>query len=152
MKSYAKSIALAAVAGIIAATSPNVAQTPSSNVTPAVAAASAGYQAFEQAALIQETLNRFDSALALHDLGQLQALGIKPASAKAWQRFFKNNPGSSVTDDCPASGLAILGDTATWSCSETATVMSRGKVLPYPLAVHFTFTKQQGIWVISDRR
>jgi hypothetical protein len=153
MKSYAIFLGLVAGAGAFATARPNaIAQTLKDNAAPAVAVPPVASSAAEEAARVQAALNRFDSALAAHDLGQLQALGIKPASAKGWQRFFKNNPRATVTDQCPASGLAILGDTATWSCIETATVISEGKLLPYPFAVRFTFTKQDGVWTISDRR
>jgi hypothetical protein len=134
-------------AGLTAAASPVAfAQTSGDSTAPAVS------RALDEAAGVLAALNHFDSALASHDLGQLQTLGIQPASAKRWQKFFRNNPGATVTDNCPASTLAILGNTATWNCTETATLISEGKPLPFPLAVRFTFTKQTGEWTILDRR
>ncbi len=153
MKSSILLFALVAAAGALAAAPPDCgAQTSGSGARPAALPASGASQTAQEATLIQAALNHFDSALALHDFGQLQALGIRPASAKGWQKFFRNNPRATVTDDCPASTLAILGDTATWSCTETATLISEGKPLPYSLAVRFTFTRQNGVWTISDRR
>ena len=105
-----------------------------------------------EADLVQAALSQFDSALALRDIGQLQAAGVQPVSLKRWQRFFKSNPSDSVTDNCPASALVITGDTANWSCTETATVLSEGKPLPFMYVIRFTFTKKNGAWTISDRR
>jgi hypothetical protein len=117
-----------------------------------VAPASAELQPMEEAATVQATLNQFDSAVASHDVEQLQAVGIKPGSARGWQKFFKSNPEATVTDNCPASTLVILSDTAVWSCTETVTVISEGKLVPFALGVRFTFAKRNGVWTIADRR
>ncbi len=153
MKSHALLFTLVAAACTMAGAALNViAQTLGNSAKPAVLSAAAASQAAEDAVFIQAALNHFDSALAARDAGQLQAVGIKPTSVKAWQKFFRNNPGATVTDACPVSTLAILGDTATWNCTETATLISQGKPISYPLAVHFTFIQRNGVWMISDRR
>jgi hypothetical protein len=105
-----------------------------------------------EAATVQATLNQFDSAVASRDMGQLQAVGIKPGIAKNWQKFFKSNPAATVSDDCPASTLVIFSDTAVWSCIETVTVISEGKPVPFALGVRFSFVKKNGAWTIADRR
>jgi hypothetical protein len=128
------------------------AQKTAYNFAPSVVPASAEWQPMEEAATVQATLNQFDSAVASRDLAQLQAVGIKPGSAKNWQKFFKSNPEATVTDDCPASTLTILNDTAVWSCTETVTVISEGKPVPFALGVRFTFAKRNGVWTIADRR
>ena len=114
--------------------------------------APAAERALEEAALVRMTLDQFDSALASHDVGQLQAAGVKPASAKGWQRFFKSNPGARVKDNCPAYALYISGNTAYWACTETATIVSDGEPLVFTHLIRFTFTRKNGAWTISDRR
>jgi hypothetical protein len=109
-------------------------------------------QATDEAALVQAALNRFDSALALRDGAQLEATGVKARDAKRWQSFFRSNPGATVTDSCPAWTLLITGDTARWNCTETATVVDRGKQLSHEQIIHFTFTRRNGDWLIADRR
>jgi hypothetical protein len=106
----------------------------------------------DDAILVQAALSHFDSALALRDMGQLQAAGIQPGRVKGWQKFFKNNPQAQVTDNCPAPSLVIMGDTANWDCIETATIISEGKPLPFAHIIRFTFTRKNGAWTISDRR
>jgi ketosteroid isomerase-like protein len=101
---------------------------------------------------VQDALNRFDTALAAHDVQQLLAAGIEPASVKGWQRFFKDNPRATVTDSCSGSDLSISGDTANWSCKETSTIVSDGRPVQYAHNIRFTFTRKNGEWTIADRR
>jgi hypothetical protein len=144
-------LALAAMACALA--TPNAfAQKTAYNFAPSVVPASAELRPMEEAATVQATLNQFDSAVASHDVEQLQAVGIKPGSARGWQKFFKSNPEATVTDDCPVSTLVILSDAAVWSCTETVTVISEGKQVPFALGVRFTFAKKNGVWTIADRR
>lgn len=146
-------MALAAAAGIVAAAAPNgFAQSPASNVAPAAARMIAACQVVEEASLVQETLDRFDSGLAAHDIQQLQASGIEPASARGWQRFFKSNPDAKVTDNCPVTSLFISGDKALWNCMETSTITSAGRPTQYAHLIQFMFTKKDGTWMISDRK
>jgi hypothetical protein len=112
----------------------------------------AACQVVQEATHVQEALDRFDSGLAAHDIQQLQAVGIEPVSAKGWQRFFKSNPEATVSDNCPVTSLFIAGDKALWNCMETSTITSAGKPVQYARTIQFTFTKRDGLWIISDRR
>ncbi len=149
MKSLGFFLALISAAGLLATAPSALAQ---SAVYPAAEPIAAAYEPAEQAATVQAALYQFDAAVASHDVGLLQAAGIKPGSARGWQKFFKNNPEATVTDNCPASGLAMFGDTAIWNCTETVTVISEGKPVPFALGIRFTFAKRNGAWTIADRR
>jgi hypothetical protein len=149
MKSLGFFLALVTTAGLAAAAAPSALAQKA--VYPAAPVAAA-WQPAEQAASVQAALYQFDAAVASHDVGLLQAAGIKPGSARGWQKFFKNNPEATVTDNCPASGLMMFGDTAVWSCTETVTVISEGKPVPFALGIRFTFAKRNGAWLIADRR
>jgi hypothetical protein len=109
-------------------------------------------QLVNDALKVQDALNRFDTALAAHDVQQLLAAGIEPSSAKGWQRFFKDNPRATVTDRCSGTDLSISGDTANWSCTETSIIESEGKPVQFAHNIRFTFTRKNGEWTISDRR
>ncbi|HUH64595.1 MAG TPA: hypothetical protein VLZ50_16425 [Terracidiphilus sp.] len=126
--------------------------TPAQKAAYPAAPVSAAYQPTEQAATVQDALNQFDVAVASHDVALLQAAGIKPGRARGWQKFFKNNPEATVTDDCPASGLMMFDDTAVWTCTETVTLVSEGKPVPFNLGIRFTFARRNGAWTIADRR
>jgi hypothetical protein len=78
--------------------------------------------------------------------------GMKPQQAKLFQSFFKDNPTAKVSDDCPSSLLGISGDTATWTCTETTTIISGGKPLSSQHGIRFTFARKNGAWTIADRR
>ncbi len=151
MKSLASFPALIAAAGLLAmAAPPSWPQT--AKLVSSVADSSAARPAVGEAALVQAKLDQFDSALATHDIGQLQAAGVKPVSAKRWQKFFKENPAAQVTDRCPAWALAISGDAATWDCTEKATIVSEGKPLSFEHLIRYTFSKRDGVWTITDRK
>ncbi len=153
MRSSTAFFALVVTAGAFAVTAPDaLAQAAKDNAASAAARMTAACQVIAEATLVQETLDRFDSALAAHDVDQLQAAGIEPASAKGWQRFFKSNPDAKVTDNCPVTDLFIGGDTAVWNCTETSTITSAGKPVQYAHLIRFTFTKKNGEWMISDRK
>ncbi len=150
MKSLGLIPALFITAGLATVAAPGA--SAQSAIYPAAAQVAASWQPAEQAATVQEALNQFDVAVASHDVGLLQATGIKPGSARGWQKFFKNNPDATVTDDCPASGLMMLNDTAVWNCTETVTVISEGKSVPFALGIRFLFARRNGAWTIADRR
>lgn len=153
MKSFGLSLILVAAAGALAFTAPGAfAQNPKSTVNPAEARIVAACEVVQEATGVQQTLDRFDSGLAAHDVQQLQAVGIEPVSAKSWQRFFKSNPDARVTDDCPVTALFIAGDTALWNCTETSTITSAGKPAQYAHLIQFTFSKRDGEWMIADRK
>jgi hypothetical protein len=113
---------------------------------------SAVYQPVDAAVPVHAALDQFDSALAAHDVDKLQATGVKPAGVKLWQKFFRENPGATVTDRCPASELTVSDDTASWICTETVTIIFEGKPLAFPHVIHFTFARIDGNWIIADRR
>ena len=103
-------------------------------------------------ALVRAVVDKFDTALALRDINQLQAVGITSANANGWRRFFKSNPNAAVTDDCPANTLSIVSnDSANWTCAETVTIVSHGKPVPFSHVIHFVLTKTNGEWRISNR-
>ncbi len=144
---------LIAATGIFSIAQPNaLAQTAMFIAIPAGMTTPSTAQPREDATMVQAVLNQFDTAVASHDVRLLQAAGIKPAPAKGWQRFFKDNPEASVTDDCPRSELVISGGTANWYCTETATIVSEGKQVSCTKVIHFTFTKTSDAWIISDRK
>ncbi len=152
MKSFKWFLAPVVVAGLFAMTAPNLLGQAGNERASAEARMTAACQVVAEATLVQETLDKFDSALAAHDVDQLQAAGIEPASSKGWQRFFKSNPEAKVTDSCPVTDLFIGGNTAIWNCTETSTITSSGKPVQYAHLIRFTFTKKNGEWVISERK
>ena len=142
-KSFGLILALVSAAGLLAMAAPNAfAQASGYTVKLLSASESATYQLAEEAVPVRSALNQFDSALAMHDVEKLQAVGIKRVSAKGWQKFFKDNPRATVTDYCPVSELFISDDTANWTCTETATVISEGKPRPFVHVIRFTFAKR----------
>jgi len=150
MKSFRFFFALISAAGLAAMAVPGA--WGQKAAYPAAAPMAAAYQPTEQAATVQDALNQFDVAVASHDVGLLQAAGIQPGRARGWQKFFKSNPEATVTDDCPASGLMMFNDSAVWTCTETVTVVSEGKLVPFALGIRFTFARRNGAWVVADRR
>ena len=151
MKSLSSFLAVIAAAALLALAAPPSWSQASNFVSPlgdsSVTVPTAG-----EAALVQARLNQFNSALASHNVVQLQAVGVKPVSAKRWQKFFKDNPAAHITDRCPVAALTISGDAAAWDCTETATIVSDGKPLSFVHIIHFSFSKQDGIWMIADRK
>lgn len=113
---------------------------------------SVAYQPTAEAFSVRATLDQFDSALAIHDVEGLRAVGVERASAKGWRRFFRNNPSATVTDECPVSDLSISGGIANWTCMETVTILSEGKPRSFPHTIRFTFAKRNGTWMVADRR
>jgi len=103
---------------------------------------------------IRESLNNFNAAFNAADVARmLQAWpGMSGAQVNGFKTFFQQNPGSKVSDDCPASVLTISGDAATWSCTETMTLMTGGKSHPSRHRMLISFAKKNGSWVISNRQ
>ena len=130
------------------------ASSPSSSVSADLPATAipAPCQVASDAAMVQETLRQFDTAVASHDVGQLQDAGVQPVSLKRWQKFFRDNPDATVTDHCPIASLFIMDDTAMWNCIETTTIGSGKNKLPMEHMMHFAFTKRNGAWTITERR
>jgi hypothetical protein len=151
MKSLASFLALFAAAALLAIAAPcswsQTANFVSSGMDSSVAPPAVG-----EVALVKAKLDQFNSALASHNITELQAAGVKPVNAKRWLKFFKDNPAAHITDRCSVGALVISGDAATWDCTETATILSQGKPLSFVHVIHFTFSKQDGIWMIADRK
>jgi len=125
---------------------------PTPTPTPAPVTTTAP-QPVDQSALLQQAVSSFEAAWNAHDIGRIQAIwtGLRPAQAKGLSSFFKDNPGATVSDSCPTSALNISGDTASWTCNETSTYNSGGKMKSNSLAVHFTFARHNGNWTILGR-
>ena len=94
---------------------------------------------------IGRLVESFNSALSARNVNGMLAVfpGLK---AKKWQDVFKG--GIKVTDTCPASGLAISGDSATWTCSISFAVP--GSSPQPPNRIRFTLAKRGGSWTIAD--
>jgi hypothetical protein len=153
MRSFGLILALVSATGSLVMAAPNAfAQASGYSANLLSASESTRYQLAEEAVPVRAALNQFDSALAMHDVEKLQAAGIKQVSAKGWERFFKNNPRATVTDHCPVSQLFISDDTASWTCTETATVISEGRPRSFVNVIRFTFARRNGTWMIADRR
>lgn len=142
---------VAVVSGLLAMVPPHAFSQAPGYDAPQLSAPAA-YQPVPKAVPVQAALNQFSSALATHDPDKLQASGIKPASIKRWRKFFRENPRATVLDRCPPSDLSISEDTATWTCTETVTIIFDGKPLSFPHVIHFTFARNNGTWMIADRR
>lgn len=153
MKSARLFLVILSEACLLAMAVPNaLAQTPRYAANSFTASDSVSYQPTQKVTPVQAVLNQFDDALATHDIGKLQAAGVKSASAKLWQKFFRDNPRATVTDNCPASELFLSDDTASWTCTETATIISNGKPRSFVHVIRFTFARNNGTWLIADRR
>lgn len=146
-------LALVSVAGPLALAAPNAfSQGSAYGLNLVSVPETATYQPAKEAVEVQAALSQFDSALDAHDVGKLRDTGIKAVTAKRWQSFFRDNPRATVTDRCPVSELFISDSTASWTCSETTTVISEGKPRAFVYVIRFKFAKANGVWMIEDRR
>ena len=104
--------------------------------------------------LVKVVIDNFNLALSTHDVPRMQMMwaGMKPAQAKDLQSFFKGNPTAKISDDCSPSALSVMGDSASWACTETTTLIANGKPLTTAHAIHYTFARKGGVWSIVDRR
>jgi predicted Ser/Thr protein kinase len=133
-------------------------QTVNITVTPKAAApvvqAPPPPQAVDPSIAIQQTINSFDAAFNAHDVGRMQAAwtGMKPAQAKQFQGFFKDQPSSHVSDNCSPGALTVAGDSASWTCSETSTFVSGGRTQSHTVDIRFTFARRGGSWTIVGRQ
>jgi serine/threonine-protein kinase len=127
-----------------------VAATPAPVVAPSAPSAAAPV---DPSTLLQQVITNFGAAYNAHDVGRMQSIwtGMKPAQAKQFQGFFKDQPTSKVSDNCPASALNVSGDTASWSCTETSTYNSGGRMKSNVVPIHFTFARHGGNWTIVGR-
>lgn len=100
---------------------------------------------------VKAALSQFDYALAMHDVGMLQVAGVNRASARLWDKFFSENPLATVTDDCPVSELFVSENSATWTCTETVTIISAGRPRAFGHVIRFRFGRNDGMWKVADR-
>ncbi|HEX4030073.1 MAG TPA: protein kinase [Terracidiphilus sp.] len=121
---------------------------------PAPAPVAAAPQPVDPSVAIQESINGFDAAYNAHDVGRMRSIwtGMNSGQAKAFQRFFKDQPSSHVADNCPAGALSVSGDSATWTCSETSTFNSGGRTQSHSVQIRFSFAKKGAGWTIVDRQ
>lgn len=154
MKPAGLILALVSGVGLLALAAPNaVCQSAAYQTSALSAPESPAFAPEGKAQPVQAVLKRFNYALAMHDVGMLQAAGVKRASAKLWQRFFSDNPHAIVSDRCPVSELYVSDNTASWTCTETATIISEGKPRSFQHVIRFTFAKNDaGAWMVADRR
>jgi hypothetical protein len=152
MKSYRSILALAAAAGVVVLSAAGAHAQTLKYISTEPATATPASQPTGEATQVEAALTQFDSALASHDVTQMRAAGLRSTAAKGWQKFFKSNPEAKVTDDCPVWALTISGASASWSCTETATIISEGRPRQFAQVIRFTFAKLNGEWLIADRR
>jgi hypothetical protein len=139
--------------GLLAIAAPNaISQTSTHELNPYAASEPATYEPVKEAVPVQAALNQFDDALARHDVGMLEAAGVKRADAKRWREFFRENPHATVTDRCSVSDLFISDESASWTCTETATIISEGKPRSFVHVIRFTFARNNGNWIVAERR
>ncbi|HEV2134356.1 MAG TPA: hypothetical protein VGR47_08835 [Terracidiphilus sp.] len=139
--------------GLVAIAAPNAhSQMPTGDVDSYSAPEPAVYQPVTEAMPVKAVLKRFDHGLAMHDVGLLQAAGVNRSDAKRWREFFRENPQATVTDECPISGLSISDESASWTCTETATIVSEGRPRSFVHVIRFMFAKTNGEWSVAYRR
>ncbi len=108
----------------------------------------------DQTALVRATVAKFNAALAAHSVSAMKAVwpSMKSGQQKGFQNFFKSNPHAKMQDACTPFSLTISGDSATWVCNETTTIMANGSPKSSEHSIHFTFKKAGNGWVIENRR
>ncbi len=119
-----------------------------------VKAAAPKPQAVSQATLVRDALDKFDAALAAHNVAGMRAAwpGMNSSQARGFQSFFRGNPRASISDSCSPSSLSISGDSATWNCSEATTLIVNGRPTTSRHGIRYTFRKSGGGWTIAGRR
>ena len=130
----------------------NITVAPKQAAAPAPAPAAP--KPVDETALVQAVVERFNAALAAHNVDAMRAAwpGMNRSQEKGFQNFFKSNPGSKMTDSCSPSSLTISGDSASWACSESTTIIAGGRPMTTQHSINFSFKKAGGSWVIADRR
>ena len=108
----------------------------------------------DPSAPVLQAVNSFEAAYNAHDVGRIQSIwtGIRSGQAKDLQNFFKSNPTSHVSDNCPASAFSLTGDTASWTCTETSTFNASGRTLSHTVPIRFSFAHKGSGWVIVSRQ
>lgn len=108
----------------------------------------------DESALVRAALEKFNAALAAHNVAQMQAIWptMKPQQAKGFQNFFKSNRSAKMSDSCASSSLTISGNSADWVCNETTTIISGGRPMSSEHSIHFKFRKTDSGWVVAERQ
>lgn len=111
-------------------------------------------QAADQSALLLAVINRFEAAYNAHNLAAMQAVwtGLKAQQLLGLQSFFRGNPGARVADECPLAALTVSAETASWTCTETTTLLVGGKPMSHSQSIRFSFARANGAWTIENRR
>jgi hypothetical protein len=132
----------------------NIVVEPKQVAAPAPAPAQSAPKPVDEASLVQAVLERFNAALAAHNVGEMRAVwpGMKSGQEKGFQNFFKSNPDAKMSDSCTPFSLSLSGDSATWVCNETTTIVAGGRPSTSVHSIHFSFKKVGGSWIIQDRR
>lgn len=122
-------------------------------VQPKVPAAKAPEPVDESGALLAE-IRRFQTAYNAHDLAGMQAVwtSLKAQQVLGLASFFRGNPGARIADQCGIPDLSISGDSATWTCAETTTLLAGGKPMNHTQNIRYAFIRRNGNWTIQDRR
>ena len=108
----------------------------------------------DETALVRAAVEKFNAALADHSVAAMKAIWptMNSSQQKGFQNFFKSNRDAKMSDSCSPSSLSIAGDSASWTCSETTTIMANGSPMNSEHSIRFTFKKDGNGWVIEDRR
>ena len=108
----------------------------------------------DQSPALLAAVNRFQAAYNAHDLAALQSVwtGLRPQQVLGLQTFFKVNPAARVADQCPPSAVVVSGDVASWTCTETTTLVAGARPLSHSQSIRFGFARKNGAWTIQDRR
>ena len=132
----------------------NIIVEPKQVAAPAPAATPTAPKPVDETSLVQAAVERFNAALAAHNVDAMRALwpGMKSGQEKGFQSFFKSNPDAKMSDSCTPFSLSISGDTASWVCNETTTIIAGGRPNSSVHSIHFSFKKTGGNWIITDRR
>ena len=132
----------------------NIVVEPKPAAVPAAAPAPAVPKPVDETALLAAVVQRFNGALAAHNVDAMRALwpGMNKGQEKGFQNFFRNNPGAKMSDSCTAFSLTISGETATWTCNESTTIIAGGRPMTSQHSISYTFKKAGGNWIIAGRR
>ncbi len=123
-------------------------------VVPTPAPAPPAPKPVDETSLVEAAVERFNAALAARNVAAMQAVwpSMSRGQEKGFMSFFKGNSSAKISDNCSPSSLSISGDSASWDCNESTTIMAGGRPATSQHSIHFTFKKTGGGWIIQDRR
>lgn len=107
----------------------------------------------DETALLLAVVQKFNGALAAQSVDAMRAEwpGMNKGQEKGFQNFFKSNRGAKMSDSCTPFSLTVSGDTATWVCNESTTIIAGGRPATSQHSITYSFKKASGNWVIADR-